>query len=96
MSEDLVVRQCAPTLAGMKTGSLFPCPCDNPAALLEQIRQFNRRLRPKGLCLLPLHCTQSSALLYLYRPAELRRDLDGQLARQLLARAGYPPARSER
>lgn len=96
MSEDLVVRQCAPTLAGMKTGSLFPCPCDNPAALLEQIRQFNRRLRPKGLCLLPLRYTQSFALLYLYRPAELRRDLDGQLARQLLARAGYPPARSER
>ena len=23
MSEELVVRQCAPTLAGIKTGSLF-------------------------------------------------------------------------
>ena len=27
MSEELMVRQCAPTLAGIKTGSLFPCPC---------------------------------------------------------------------
>ena len=25
MSEEMVVRQCAPTLAGIKTGSLFPC-----------------------------------------------------------------------
>ena len=26
MSEDLVVAHCAPTLAGLKTGSLFVCP----------------------------------------------------------------------
>lgn len=25
-AEETVVRQCAPTLAGIKTGSLFPCP----------------------------------------------------------------------
>ena len=24
MSEEMVVRQCAPTLAGIKAGSLFP------------------------------------------------------------------------
>ena len=35
MSEELVVRQCAPTLAGIKTGSLFSCPCDSP----EELRQ---------------------------------------------------------
>ena len=33
MSEELVVRQCAPTLAGIKTGSLFSCPCDSPEEL---------------------------------------------------------------
>ena len=26
MSEELFVSQCAPTLAGVKTGSLFSCP----------------------------------------------------------------------
>lgn len=95
MSEDLIVRQCAPTLAGIKTGSLFPHPCESPEALLAQICQFNRRLRSKGLCLLPLRCAGSTALLYLYRPAALRRDLSDQLARSLLARAGYPPVCSE-
>ena len=34
MSEELVIRQAAPTLAGIKTGSLFPCPCEDKAALL--------------------------------------------------------------
>ena len=89
MSEEMVVRQCAPTLAGIKAGSLFPCPCTDRDALLDEVRQLNRRLSPKGLCLLPLRFTEGSALLYLYRPATLRRDLSDDLARRLLAEAGY-------
>ena len=54
MSEEILVRQGAPTLAGIKTGSLFPCPCEDHEALMTDIRQLNRRLTPKGLCLLPL------------------------------------------
>ena len=49
MSEELMVRQCAPTLAGIKTGSLFPCPCTSREELLCQVRSLNRRLSPKGL-----------------------------------------------
>ena len=48
MSEEILIRQGAPTLAGIKTGSLFPCPCENREALLTDIRQLNRRLSPKG------------------------------------------------
>ena len=71
MSEEMVVRQCAPTLAGIKTGSLFPCPCTDRNALLDEVRQLNRRLSPKGLCLLSLRFTEGSALLYLYRSAAI-------------------------
>ena len=92
MSEEMVVRQCAPTLAGIKTGSLFPCPCTDRDALLDEVRQLNRRLSPKGLCLLPLRFTEGSALLYLYRPATLRRDLSDDLARRLLAEAAMTAA----
>ena len=53
MSEELVIRQGAPTLAGIKTGSLFPCPYDDREELLADIRGLNRILSPKGLCLLP-------------------------------------------
>lgn len=90
MSEEMVVRQAAPTLAGIKTGSLFPCPCTEKETLLEEIRAFNRRYLSRGLCLLPLRFTEGKALLYLYRPAALRRDLRAQTAKALLADAGYP------
>ena len=54
MSEEILIRQGAPTLAGIKTGSLFPCPCDDREALLTDVRRLNRQLVPKGLCLLPI------------------------------------------
>ena len=76
MSEELVVRQCAPTLAGIKTGSLFSCPCDSPEELRQEVRRINRLLAGKGLCLLPLRFDGSRALLYLYRPSRLRQDLE--------------------
>ena len=46
MSEETVVRQCAPTLAGIKTGSLFPCPYDSREELLQDVRSLNKRLFP--------------------------------------------------
>ena len=92
MSEEILVRQGAPTLAGIKTGSLFPCPCEDREALLSDIRKLNRRLSPKGLCLLPLRFLPGQALLYLYRPAGLRRDLRDVQASELLRQAGYGAA----
>ena len=87
MSEEILIRQGAPTLAGIKTGSLFPCPCEDREALLSDIRQLNRLLVPKGLCLLPIRFLEGQALLY--RPAELRRDLRDARVSELLRQAGY-------
>ena len=89
MSEENLVRQCAPTLAGIKTGTIFPAPFTSLAELTAEIRELNRILVPKGLRLLPLRYQDHTALLYLYRPAELRVDLKDQLAEALLADAGY-------
>ena len=90
MSEELVVRQCAPTLAGIKTGSLFSCPCDSPEELRQEVRRINRLLAGKGLCLLPLRFDGGRALLYLYRPSRLRQDLEDAEAVRLLEESGYP------
>lgn len=95
MSEENMVRQCAPTLAGIKTGTIFPVPCDSREELNRDIRALNRVLVPKGLRLLPLRYRADSALLYLYRPAELRKDLKDQLAEALLSEAGYATRNSE-
>lgn len=83
-AEETVVRQCAPTLAGIKTGSLFPCPYQSRQQLLADIRRMNRVLVPRGLCLLPMRMDDGRALLYLYRPQALCRDLGG--------RSGLPSA----
>ena len=89
MSEETVVRQAAPTLAGVKTGSLFPYRCQSTEELRADIRAFNRMLVPRGMCLLVLKRMERSALLYLYRPAELERDLMDSTAREVLREAGY-------
>ena len=89
MSEERLIRQCAPTLAGIKTGSLFPCPYETREELMADVRAFNRRFAARGLCLLPMRLENGHALLYLYRPAELRRDLQNGLAQEILSLAGY-------
>ena len=89
MSVDDVIRHGAPTLAGLKTGNLFPCAFTSRRELAEQLRGINRVLVPRGLRLLPLRLGEERALLYLYRPGELSRDLAGREAGRLLTRAGY-------
>ena len=89
MSNDLLVQCCAPTLAGLKTGSLFSCPCPDRKELTAQIRQLNRQLRERGLMILPLRYSQKRALVYLFRPLALQRDLKNSTARAILDGAGY-------
>lgn len=96
MSEERLIRQCAPTLAGIKTGSLFPCPYESREELMADVRAFNRKFAARGLCLLPLRWRSGHALLYLYRPAELRRDLQNASALEILAEAGYSCKSCER
>ena len=96
MSEELIIRSAAPTLAGIKTGSLFPCRFDSREQFNDDLRSINQRLSRKGLRLLPLRINDDGALLYLYRPALLQRDLENAEARDILERAGYDDFRPGR
>ena len=89
MSEDYLIRNCAPTLAGIKTASLFTCPCEDRDALLSDLRRMNKWLTPKGLRILPLRFSGKKALIYLYRPKQLTADLSDSVAAKLLERNGY-------
>ena len=89
MPEEIMIQQCAPTLAGIKTGSLFSCPYETEQSLLEDVRRMNGLLVPKGLCLLPLRYENSRVLLYLYRPRALQKDLSDAQAARILQDAGY-------
>ena len=89
MSEELLIQHCSPTLAGIKTGNLFSCPCTSKAEIMEDVRQLNRRLARKGLCIMPLKITEGRALLYLFRPDRLKKDLTDVEALRILQEAGY-------
>ena len=71
MSEELLIRHCAPTLAGLKTGNLFNAAFESERALRETACQLNRRFRRKGLQVVPLRYRNGRALLYVYRPEKL-------------------------
>ena len=63
MSEEYLVRHCAPTLAGIKTANLFTCPCRNREKLLAFVRRTNAKLVRKGLRILPLRFSDEKALI---------------------------------
>jgi hypothetical protein len=96
MSEEYLISQAAPTLAGLKTGNLFPCSYSSWSSLLKEIRAVKRLLSSKGLCLIPLRHRNNRALLYLYRPARLAKDLSETEAAALLRREGYSDLRHTR
>ena len=95
MSDELIIRNCSPTLAGIKTGSIFSCPYRSNRELMDDIRSLNRRLVPKGLRVLPLRCTEKRALIYVFRANDLRRDLSNQAVIELLRKRGYRDIRLE-
>ncbi|HPZ00256.1 MAG TPA: DUF3793 family protein [Clostridiales bacterium] len=89
MSEELLVQHCSPTLAGMKTGSLFSLQFDDDTELRNCIRCWNHLLGKKGLRVLPLRTRHHRALIYVYRPSKLSADLQQTEACKLLEERGY-------
>lgn len=96
MSEEMLVKHCSPTLAGMKTGSMFTCQYDSVNEMRNFVRQWNRTLSQKGLRVLPLRFHEKSALIYIYRPTKLRQDLTNETACLILSARGYTTETPER
>lgn len=89
MSEELLIRHCAPTLAGLKTAAVFSCRYESTDSLRKRIQMFNVRLRAKGIRIIPLRMTDGKALIYVYRPSRLCADLSHPDACRLLRQYGY-------
>lgn len=89
MSEELLIKHCSPTLAGMKTGNMFSCSFPGEVEMRECVRCWNRLLAKKGLRILPLRFQNGRALIYVYRPSRLSVDLQHDVAKQLLKERGY-------
>lgn len=89
MSEELLVRHCAPTLAGLKTGNMFSCAYRSREDVVKNVRALNKKLVKKGICVLPLRYLKDRVLIYVYRPAKLGRDLGSAETRRMLSSMGY-------
>ncbi|MCR4992263.1 MAG: DUF3793 family protein [Lachnospiraceae bacterium] len=89
MIENLVTRFCSPTLAGLKTGSLFTVRDRRREELTEDLRKLNRILTRKGLRALLFTAKCGNSLVYIYRPDLLKRDLSSFEAEKILKDKGY-------
>ena len=89
MFDEVVVRNCAPTLAGIKVGSLFNCIGQTNEYTLEHVRSLNIRLHPYGVRLIPVCSDNKPSLVYMYRPEKLRKYFMEDDVRELLSELGY-------
>ena len=64
MSEELVIRCCAPTLAAIKTGSLFNCAFASWQEMTESLRALNLCLLQKGVTALRLRYRDGRTLIW--------------------------------
>ena len=85
-----LVSHCAPTLASIKTGSLFRLlhgPEERPE---RQVEALDRQLRSRGVRVTLLRRGRQGSLIYVFRPKQLERDLNRPQVAEFLARCGYP------
>lgn len=74
----------------MKTGSIFSGGYDSPDELFGFLRRLNENLVPRGVRSVILRRSCQAALIYLYRPSQLTRDLTSPRAARMLSQYGYP------
>lgn len=89
MSDRALIRQCSPTMAGIKTGNLYMCDLTSVPELEEDVRRFNKANKDKGIKAALIGVRNGRAMIYVYRPRLLKRDLQDPLARDILCSNGY-------
>ena len=87
--EKALVKQCAPTLASIKTGNLFSISYRCISELEADVYLWNQFFKRKGIKLCILKRAQRTALIYVYRESALKRDLCNTKICKYLEDYGY-------
>lgn len=89
--EQFLVNQCAPVLAGIKPGSMFPYTPGGEERLPELLRHWNGVLAPKGVQMTSLkRCRRIGGyLIYVYRPRQVEVILKEPAVAAFLQDCGY-------
>lgn len=87
--EKWLIEYCAPTLAGIKCASLFTYLFQREHIVLEELKKVNQLLNGKGVYIDVLMWRERSALIYVYRPVMVQRELKNPGVLELLTKYGY-------
>ena len=87
--ERRLIAQCAPTLAGLKAGSLLVWNNVRTGDLPLVIDQWNNLLNKKGIYIELLKLCKGRCLLYVYRRDQLKKLIAKNEIREFLFRYGY-------
>jgi hypothetical protein len=88
--ETELIGNCAPTLAGLKSANLFRYRYRDADMVLAELSEVNRLLNERGVYVEALCWEPNAVLVYAYRRSHLERELQGEQAREILNRYGYP------
>lgn len=89
--EALLIRYCAPTLAGIKPGSIFCFKHVSLETTRQKVRQWDEQLAPVGLSVQILleRPEPGSVIVYVYRRKQLEHILSGFAYKRFLRDTGY-------
>ena len=87
--EKCLIDHCSPTLASLKSASLFNYRFSSAEQLEDTISQWNSRLRGTGVELITVKASDNHALIYVFRRSGLTADLNKPGVKGFLRRYGY-------
>ncbi|MCC3869532.1 DUF3793 family protein [Terrisporobacter mayombei] len=89
MIDKLLIKYASPTLAGVKTGSLFKVYTHNKSNLNIEIKNYNLLLNSLDVYLDIIYTCDKYDLIYLYRSKMLLNDLKNKSVIDFLSTYGY-------
>ena len=89
MSDEIFVRECSPTLAGMKAGNMFSSNFESFEELKNYVNKLNEILNPKGVQVVILRYRDGFSLIGVFRIKAIEAVLKNPLAGKILKNLGY-------
>ena len=89
MSVNDIVLHCAPTLSGVKMGSLVTYRYDNEAELFDFVARQDSTLSQKGVRVEIVRLRAKTAVLFVYRKKQLAVSLSRPAVQEFLSEYGY-------
>jgi hypothetical protein len=87
--EESIIRNAAPTLAGIKVANLYNYHFKNKSESVNFIGQINGQLNKKGIYVELMKNCGDFYLLYVYRKSQLQKEIEKPEIRQFLGEYGY-------